>query len=556
MFLFNKCPIISSSATFGHISDREVDELMSLLGMLSRIIFFLIICLGSTVVYASEAKDEKLLGLWGSDEGCFVHIFESRSDGLIGAAWGARRESGQLSLQFRDARAFSWLRKTKQSAFGDHGERDPSRTGTFIVDLYDRNVLHSNLSPCFLKKGSSPRWNRVDRFNVDEFPQWYRAMIVVGGEDVQNSNQVSSEPEKKELGKVIESAVSVSETAASREGFASLPDGCVDLISIEIENREFIDKGVKYRELKNAIIQQSLIDAVQQTLGTEVRSNSGLSLSSVDGIDNESFNELIAQRANGLVKSYDVIQEDIKTIGNLTMLEITVGAVVCVPDQAKSFDMVAVGDFIVEEGQKSERLRSILFAIFPDQNENFRLVPGHSSSVYHDVHVNGKVLRVDIAKDSLLEAEKEQSQTQLNSAIFGGIVGAVTGMPSLGHSLLSQSARSVIPTVTMTVEVEVAAIQIMDQKIISERVVLSESDISQDSDMFAIQNSLLTTAVEQAADSVYLRLLVDRPNDRPSSGDAEISKNSKSSKNSLGSFLNRVKEENKVKLWKSDSTNQ
>lgn len=147
-----------------------------------------------------EANDEKLLGLWKSNDNCFVHIYEDYNGNLGGAAWGKHKESGKLDIEVAPERRFLWKRSTKKSSFGDDGELDPKGGGKFIVDLYDRSVLYSNVSPCFIKKGSSPKWKRVvsDRFDVGTFPNWYQDVYgEVVAEIEANSERVRAEKSAK-----------------------------------------------------------------------------------------------------------------------------------------------------------------------------------------------------------------------------------------------------------------------------------------------------------------------------------------------------------------------
>ena len=149
--------------------------------MLKRLSIAVLLCFLTTVsvvtrVSAGPAQDENLLGLWKSKHDCVVHIYIDDSGKSAAAAWGARKESAELTIKFSGERRFAWKRKTKKSGFGEDGEVDPRRSGRFIVDLHDRSILHSNYSPCYHPRGgSAPKFTRVSPEEISErsIPKWY-----------------------------------------------------------------------------------------------------------------------------------------------------------------------------------------------------------------------------------------------------------------------------------------------------------------------------------------------------------------------------------------------
>ena len=134
----------------------------SLITSLLFLVAVFLLPISSLSASTTEAEEEQLLGLWKSDESCFIHIYQTGDNQLVGAAWGQRKESAELLLTVGDDRRFPWKRKSKKSGFGDDFELDPKSQGRFIVDLNDRSILHSNVSPCFIGKGVPTRWKRVD----------------------------------------------------------------------------------------------------------------------------------------------------------------------------------------------------------------------------------------------------------------------------------------------------------------------------------------------------------------------------------------------------------
>jgi hypothetical protein len=147
-----------------------------------------------TIASASPAREEQLLGLWKSSDECYVHIFETQVGGLEGATWGKHKESGELTLEAASDRKFPWKRKRK----GKITELSPRRKGRFIVDLYDRQQLYSNVSPCLIKMGVTPRWSRipVDQVAIKKIPEWYRSRFqeIVAAGQTEVSTAVTKQP--------------------------------------------------------------------------------------------------------------------------------------------------------------------------------------------------------------------------------------------------------------------------------------------------------------------------------------------------------------------------
>ena len=75
---------------------------------------------------------------------------------------------------------------------------------------------------------------------------------------------------------------------------------CREIRTVEVEGREFIGQNAKYRKLKKELIQQCLVDAVKQTLGTQIRSNIGMSTTQNNDDLSEKYQELSSDKASTL----------------------------------------------------------------------------------------------------------------------------------------------------------------------------------------------------------------------------------------------------------------
>lgn len=140
------------------------------------------------------ARKEELLGVWESNDNCVLHIYPIDDNQLIGAAWGRSKESAELLINFSVDRRFPWRRQNKNWGMPEQGLLSPSREGRFIVDLYDRDVLYSDVSPCYAPKGVSIEWRRVapEKTASVQPPQWHNddfARVVDGDQQPEQATE-------------------------------------------------------------------------------------------------------------------------------------------------------------------------------------------------------------------------------------------------------------------------------------------------------------------------------------------------------------------------------
>ncbi len=147
------------------------------------------------------AVEERLLGVWRSSDGCTLHIFPLGDERVIGSAWGSSNESSELLVNFSSDRRFPWRRQNKSWGFPEQGLAAPSMSGRFIVDLYDRDVLYSDVSPCYSPVASRLEWFRVppEKLASIKPPKWHAQVfeqVIAGSETsvVAAEQVVSSAP--------------------------------------------------------------------------------------------------------------------------------------------------------------------------------------------------------------------------------------------------------------------------------------------------------------------------------------------------------------------------
>lgn len=265
---------------------------------------------------------------------------------------------------------------------------------------------------------------------------------------------------------------------------------CDDVIEQEVTAKEFISKGSSYRELKDSLIKQALLDSVKQALGTDIRSNSGMTLSSIDGSESESFRDYSMEKAKGYIKSYKVLTEDIETMGSMDMLVIKVHAQVCNPPKDSIRDIVIIDS-------DDHKVSSVLSSRFPE-NKYFTLALGNAGTSYHDIRIVGTVLESDVRKKSEIEAENLAEQAEAAKNIVGSLLGVNLSRLSLGGSGLGKQTA----IVTVLVEASLLA----EQEKISETVT-EMKEIPIDIDDLKVREDLTILAFEKAASILYQKLL-------------------------------------------------
>ncbi|MGA0843732.1 MAG: caspase family protein [Arenicellales bacterium] len=143
------------------------------------------------------ASQEELLGIWESKDNCVLHIYPLDDHQVIGAAWGRSKESAELLINFLSDRRFPWRRQNKNWGMPEQGLLSPSREGRFIVDLYDRDVLYSDVSPCYAPKGVAIEWRRVapEKTASVQPPQWHNddfARVVDGDQQPEQATELAA----------------------------------------------------------------------------------------------------------------------------------------------------------------------------------------------------------------------------------------------------------------------------------------------------------------------------------------------------------------------------
>ena len=299
-----------------------------------------LLAISSLSAFATEAEDEQLLGLWESEESCFVHIYQTDDNQLVGAAWGQRKESAELLLTVGDDRRFPWKRKSKKSGFGDDGELDPKRKGRFIVDSNDRSILHSNFSPCFIRKGARTRWKRVDvsSIAIDKVPKWYQAnfessqtLAASGQPEVEDTESAASieakakvkvknqaqaksaEPKSETVATSVQTATST--TTDSEDKSQTGPEEKANTTEAEDEN-----SGGLFKSLFGSKDSDNVKDQESRTGRSADEDSSSDSSSST-----QQSNNLLGGLITGLVQLDKTVQKAVEDVAGVSLEDQTPG---------------------------------------------------------------------------------------------------------------------------------------------------------------------------------------------------------------------------------------
>ena len=270
-------------------------------------------------------------------------------------------------------------------------------------------------------------------------------------------------------------------------------ENCKEIRQAEVSGKEFVQPGSKYQDLREAIIQQCLMDAVKQTLGTEIKRNVGSSESVVNDKITDKFDELTVEKVRGYVDSYDVAREDLVQKGNMTLLEIELAVNVCVPDESQIQQVVVGGDFLGPDGNRSEELRTMFFSHFPTHSKKIQLASYAEGQGYRDIVISGQVVDLSVTR----APKSGAAGAAVGAAIVGSFLGGGVA------NAISQGSRGDVQR--MKAVVTVKAVTVADQSTVS---VTKEAqrEIPLQTDPKAESVSVISQALESAAEELFAKL--------------------------------------------------
>lgn len=263
---------------------------------------------------------------------------------------------------------------------------------------------------------------------------------------------------------------------------------CKEIKKVTIHEKEFIQQGTSYRELKEALVKRCLQEAVRQATGTEIRSNVGLSTRVSGNQVDEKMDEVTVEKARGHIESYRIAAEDIQPKGSMNLLVLTVEAQVCVPEESALQEVVSVGDFTLAEGKRNAEFRGPMMTAV-NENKKLQLATYLPGKGYHDIVLTGNLVSVS------------SGRSDRDGAIGVSLAGAFLG-GRLGNKLEQHASRQVK---RVSVVVTVQAKKTTEKEAVSEtREAVRE--IALNADMKAVVVPMINEAAYKAATAVCIRL--------------------------------------------------
>jgi hypothetical protein len=173
----------------------------------------------------------------------------------------------------------------------------------------------------------------------------------------------------------------------------------------------------------------------------------------------------------------------------LTLLEIDVEAIVCVPDESQLQQVVVGGDFFDLHGSRTDKLRTVFLSFFPSGSKKLQLASYREGGGYRDIIVSGRVVELSVTQGTKGGA--------VESAVIGSLLGG-----RLGRAI-SQGANTRVQKIKAVVSVK--ADLVADKSTISvTKEAIKEAPLRADPETEAF--SALTQALEAAASELFAQL--------------------------------------------------
>lgn len=268
---------------------------------------------------------------------------------------------------------------------------------------------------------------------------------------------------------------------------------CKEIRQAQVSGKEFVQEGSKYQELRELIIQQCLLDAVKQTLGTEIKRNVGSSESMVNDKITDKFDELTVEKVRGYIDSYDVVREDLVEKGKMTLLEIDLAVNVCVPDESQIQQVVVGGDFLGPDGNQAEDLKAVFFSHFPTGSKKLQLASYPEGGGYRDIVITGRVVDLSVTRAPKTGAAGAALGAAIVGSFLGGrLAGAIAG----GSQGDAQRMKAVVTAKAVTVA-DHSTVSVTKE---------AQRDIPLQADPKAESVSLISEALASAAEELFAKL--------------------------------------------------
>jgi hypothetical protein len=247
-----------------------------------------------------------------------------------------------------------------------------------------------------------------------------------------------------------------------------------------------------------------LADAVRQISGTEVREFSSLNLNSINGNENEKFNDSATTKTKGKVDSYEVVSQEVIDMGAGKILEMVIDAKICIQDKSAMRDILLIGDFTYKD-KSWPQFRNAIKSVFSQQSNSFELNSGNPNSAYHDISITGRIDQISQDK----KVDRQAMEDAQGAAIFNGIFNSMNqdknrNNPFSGILNSISDNADTLSRVNVKVYVSVSANHKTDNRSYTASAA-AEKEVSKDS-VTSIVDALTFEATKKASKDLYIKL--------------------------------------------------
>lgn len=173
---------------------------------------------------------------------------------------------------------------------------------------------------------------------------------------------------------------------------------CREVRDIQVVWSEEHEAGLSPQDLRRAATPGALREAVQRAVGFEIRSLTSIRSKLENERYEEAVREIAFQRIQGLVQSYDVIDEQRRpTPGGRQEIVLKIAARVCIPDVRDLPVIVAIGAFTSGTGGEDPQLAAVAQAALPA--ERILVSAKAPGAGYSDVVVTGRLSGPELIHD-------------------------------------------------------------------------------------------------------------------------------------------------------------
>jgi len=166
----------------------------------------------------------------------------------------------------------------------------------------------------------------------------------------------------------------------------------------QAEGREFIKDGQSYSAVRKAAVQNAIAAAIEEVnpVGfSRISAGQNTSATNKDGDTKETqkFRDAYFRRIRGNTKSVKILREDVRKLGDFSLLSVVIEAEVCIEKEENRETVIAIGNMRWLDGSVSQTLRRDVFRSFP-VIKNIIVIRERPGTAYSDISLSGKVDKI------------------------------------------------------------------------------------------------------------------------------------------------------------------